>query len=208
MHLYTYDIAPNPRRVLLALRYKGVELPTTQIDLRAGEQFSQSYTAINPDSTVPALQVSDDVVLTDTIAISLYIDKCHPEKPLFGSDDLEQAQIIGWCHKLFCEGFIPIAEVLRNESPAFADRALPGRVKLAQIPEMIERGQKRLEAFWLMVDEALQDKDYLVGSQLSQADIDLYTIAGFAGWIKQQVPESCEHLQQWQKRVALQLESE
>ena len=38
MHLYTFDPAPNPRRLTLFLAYKGIELPTTQVDLMKGEQ--------------------------------------------------------------------------------------------------------------------------------------------------------------------------
>ena len=202
MHLYSYDPAPNPQRILLALRYKGVELPVTQIDLREGEQFSDSYKAVNPDSTVPCLMLDDGVVLTDTIAISLYLDSQYPEKPLFGTNALEQAQVLGWCHKLFFEGFSSIAEVLRNDSPMFANRALPGRVTIEQIPALIERGKVRLDGFWQMIEKSLEGKEFLVGSQLSQADIDLFTIVGFAGWIKQQVPESCTNTARWHKNVS------
>jgi len=39
-----------------------------------------------------------------------------------------------------------IAEVLRNSSPAMANRALPGPVNYAQIPQLAERGLARCVA--------------------------------------------------------------
>ncbi len=35
MKLYTYDPAPNPRRLTLFMQYKGISLDSQQIDLRA-----------------------------------------------------------------------------------------------------------------------------------------------------------------------------
>jgi glutathione S-transferase len=52
MKLYDYQLAPNPRRVR---REKGVTVPTVQIDLCAGEQFTPEFRAVNPECTVPVL---------------------------------------------------------------------------------------------------------------------------------------------------------
>ncbi len=206
MHLYTYDKAPNPQRVSHLLNYKNIELDTTQFDLMTGEHFNDAFKKINPDCTVPTLIIDDGVVLTDTIAICVYLDRLYPEKTLFGANDSEYAQVIGWCHKLFLDGFIPIAEVLRNHSPAFKDRALPGRILIAQIPELIERGTSRLEAFWHNMNEHLADREFVVGDQLTMADIDLFVVCGFAGWIKASVPEECTALLQWYAKAKAILE--
>ena len=47
MKLYTFDPAPNPRRLALFMQYKGIEIETQQIDLMAGEQFSDDYRKLN-----------------------------------------------------------------------------------------------------------------------------------------------------------------
>ena len=57
MKLYTYDPAPNPRRLGLFLKYKGIELDTEQVDLGALEQLGEAYGEINPLRTVPALKL-------------------------------------------------------------------------------------------------------------------------------------------------------
>ena len=41
MKLYTYDPAPNPRRLALFMKYKGIELDTAQIDIGTAEQLGE-----------------------------------------------------------------------------------------------------------------------------------------------------------------------
>ena len=56
MKLFTYDPAPNPRRLALFMQYKGIVLETQQVDLGAAEQLQEQYRKEIPDCTVPALQ--------------------------------------------------------------------------------------------------------------------------------------------------------
>ncbi len=43
MKLYDYQLPPNPRRVRISLAEKGITIPTVQVDLRAGEQFTPEF---------------------------------------------------------------------------------------------------------------------------------------------------------------------
>jgi len=206
MHLYTFSKAPNPRRLNYFLKSKGIEITTTEVDINKGEHFSDAFKAINPAGTLPTLILDDGTALTDTIAICVYLESQHPNKPLFGINTSEYAQVIGWAHKLYIDGLMPIAEILRNQGEFFKNRAMPGRVNLPQIPDLIERGSIRLDAFYLDMNEHLSDKEYVVGKQLTMADIDCYIVCGFATWVKAQIPESCTALLQWQQRISKLLE--
>lgn len=197
MKLYTFDIAPNPRRVSLFLKEKGVSLETIAVDLGKGEQFSSPLIDVNPDSTVPTLVLDDGTVLTDVIAICLYLDSVYPEPSLFGSNQLERAQVVGWCHRIYIDGLAAVAEVLRNKGNMFKGRALPGPVPLPQIPELVERGNARIDAFFSAMDKVVAKRPYLVGERLSQADIDLYAALGFCGWVERSVPAELGALTQW-----------
>ena len=202
MQLYTFSKAPNPKRLGYFLEHKGITITTSEVDINAEEHFSDSFKAINPASTLPTLVLDDGTVLTDTIAICVYLESQYPEKPLFGLNATEYAQVIGWTHKLFFEGLMPIAEILRNQGDFFKNRALPGQVDIPQITELIERGNIRLDAFWQAINEHLADKDYIVGTQLSLADIDCYVVCNLATWVKKQIPDSCTALLQGQKRIS------
>ena len=205
MKLYTYDPAPNPRRLALFLKYKGIELDTEQVDLGQLEQHGEEYAKINPARTVPALVLDDGHLLTEVIGMCVYLEALHPDKPLLGSTPEEKAEVISWDHKLFLTGFMPIADIFRNGHPAFEGRAMPGPIKLEQVPALVERGKIRLEHFWTMVDEHLADKPWFAGDNFSFADIDMFCICEFSGWIKTGIPDACTHIKAWHERATAEL---
>ncbi|WP_269619034.1 glutathione S-transferase family protein [Zhongshania sp. BJYM1] len=205
MKLYTYAAAPNPRRVGLLMKYKGIELDTQEIDLMAKEQFSPAFSAVNPRLTLPTLVLDDGTTLSETIAICVYLDELYPDKPVFGKTSLERAQIIGYCHRIFFDGFTAVAEVLRNKGDAFKDSPIPGPLKMPQITELVERGNLRIGAFHEAMNAELAGKQFLVGDTMSQADIDLYVVLGFCGWVRRAIPESCSILQDWFNSMKLAL---
>ena len=202
MKLYTFPLAPNPRRVELFLQHKGIELEKQEINIRKLEQFSDEYKAINPNSTVPALVLDNGEVLSDAISICLYLDELYPEKPLFGSSALEKAQVIGLDHRIFTNGLIAVAEIYRNSNEMFVGRGLSGTQGVEQIPALIERGKASLERFFYDMEAAIAGKNYLVGSSLTLADIDLLVIGDFSKWVKLGIPEDCPQLQQHYARAA------
>ncbi len=201
MHLYNYDPAPNPQRLVHFMRLKGIEIPTTQIDLGTLEQHKPEFQAVNPAGTVPCLVLDSGEQLTEVIAICQYLELQYPDKPLMGSSALEKALILEWDHKIFTNLLSAIADMLRNGNPNFAGRALPGPIKLEQIPELVERGRVRLQHCWEVFDRALEGRDYLVGGRLTLADIDLYVAMSFAGWVREKVPASATNLVNFQSRM-------
>ncbi|WP_101760569.1 glutathione S-transferase family protein [Oceanicoccus sp. KOV_DT_Chl] len=201
MKLYTYEVAPNPRRVKLFLQYKGITLETENVNLGEAEQLTDRFKAINPFCTVPTLVLGDGETLIDAVSIGFYLDQKYPEKPLFGTSALEQAQVLGWDHRVFTDGLFPIAEMLRNQGDFFKDRALPGSINIEQIPALIERGRKRLYGFFATMEKHLQGREFIVGEQLSFADIDVFVVCDFAGWVKETIPAECVTLQSWYQRV-------
>jgi len=205
MKLYTYDPAPNPRRLTLFLKLKGIELETQQVDLMAAEQLAQDYRQINPTCTVPALQLDDGTVLTEVIGMYTYLEELYPASPLMGSTALERAIVISWCHRVFNGLTMAIASVLRNRGKSFHNRALPGPLDLPQIPELVERGQLLVRHLLPGLDVHLRDSTWLAGDNFSAADIDLLVAIDFLGWIKEPVPEDCAHLKAWHQRAAARL---
>jgi glutathione S-transferase len=200
MHLYTYDSAPNPRRLGLFLAYKGIELPTTQIDMRENEHRGETFLAINHLGTLPALLTDEGVLLTEVIAICDYLEALFPERPLMGTTPLVRALVLSWDHRIFVSIFEAFAEMLRNRSPAFAHRALPGPIDIEQIPALEERGRKRFRASLELFDTELGERPFLCGDAISFADIDLLVGVETARWVKEGIPDGCAHLRAWHER--------
>lgn len=180
MRLFDYGAAPSPRKVRIVAAEKGLDIPTVGVDLRERAQQQPEFLAVNPAGTVPALELDDGTVLTESLAICRFFEDLAPEPVLFGSESRERALVLMWHDIATLEGYIAIQEVLRNEHPAFADRALPGPVPYAQIAALAERGRQRAARFFDRLDTRLASEPYLAGGRLSYADVAGYVYTDFA----------------------------
>jgi glutathione S-transferase len=201
MKLYTYDPAPNPRRLSLFLKLKGIQIDTQQIDMMTAEQLNNSYRQVNPACTLPALVLDDGTVLTEVIGMFSYLEELHPEQPLMGSTPLERAHAISWCHRLFQSLMVAIASALRNRGKHFHNRALPGTLDTPQIPELAERGLMQIRHILPQLDAHLATSAWLAGDHFTIADIDLLVMIDFLAWVKESIPDTCPNLQAWYQRA-------
>jgi glutathione S-transferase len=199
--LYDCATAPSPRRARILLAEKGIAHETVQIDLRAGEQLGEAYRQINPQCTVPALRTEEGVVLTDNAAIAAYLEARYPLPPLLGVAPLGKADIATWHWRAEFEGLMAIAEVLRNSSPAMANRALPGPVNYAQIPQLAERGLARVWQFFADLNERLAEREFIAANQFSIADITAVVAVDFARVVKVKPDERHPHLLRWRQAM-------
>ena len=200
--LYDCATAPSPRRARILLAEKGIAHETVQVDLRNGEQFGEAYRRINPQCTVPALKTEEGEVLADNAAITAYVEALRPEPALLGRTPLEKAEVASWNWRIEFEGLIAIAEALRNGSPAMANRALPGPRNYAQIPELAQRGQQRVQDFFATLEERLQGRDFVATDRLSIADITAVVAVDFARAVKVKPGEQHPNLQRWRAAMA------
>lgn len=202
MVLYDCASAPSPRRARIFLAEKGVRHETVQVDLRAGEQLGEAYRAINPQCTVPALRTDEGEILTDNAAIAAYLEARFPAPPLLGVTPLEKAQIASWNWRAEFEGLLAIAEAMRNSSPAMANRALPGPVNYAQVPELAARGLARLQQFLAALDERLAGRDFVAADRFSVADITAVVAVDFARIVKVRPGEQFPEIARWRAALA------
>jgi glutathione S-transferase len=201
--LYDCSTAPSPRRARILLAEKGVAHDTVQVDLRSGEQLGAAYREINPSCTVPALRTDDGLLLSDNAGITAWLEAAFPQPPLLGSTPAEKADIASWNWRIEFEGLLAIAETLRNGSPAMANRALPGPVDYAQIPELAQRGLARVQQFFTTLDARLAGRDFVAGSGFSVADITAVVAVDFARVVKVKPGDQHPHLQRWRAAMAL-----
>ena len=171
--LYVTRTAPNPRKALILLASKGIDMDdmddidVIDIDFAANEQMSEAFTKINPMQTVPVLTLDDGTVLNDSQAVCEYLDRVYGERSVMGNDVVQRAQV---CSMRRIAEF----EVLYNFMLAFQHSHPSKAQRVEQVPEFvapsIARAVKALAYFETMLD----GHEYLVGDQLSFADIVLY----------------------------------
>ncbi len=202
MRFYDCSTAPSPRRVRVFMAEKGIEVETVEVDLGAGEQFSEAFRRINPDCVVPVLQLDDGTCLSEVIAICDYLESQYPEPALLGSSAIERAQVLMWNAKAEQLGLWAMADAFRNSVKGLSNNAVTGPDSYAQIPELAERGRLRVASFFRRLDSEFGERDYLAGDFFSLADITALVVVDFAAWIKITPPEDLVNLRRWYADVS------
>jgi len=201
MKFYDCQTAPSPRRVRIFIAEKGLEIPTVEVDLRVKEQLTPEFLRINPDATVPVLQLDDGTCLVTTAGCRAYLESIHPTPPLLGTDAAEKGRVADLISQIESGGLGAVAEALRNSARGMKDRAVTGPHNYAQIPALAERGRQRAERFFPVLESLLIDKPFLAGDTFSAADIDAFLFCEFVQWIKVLVPDNCPNLARWLESV-------
>lgn len=91
MILYDYWRSSAAYRVRIALALKGVAYERRAVDLVAGAQRAPEHVARNPQGLVPALELDDGTVLTQSLAIVDWLDATYPDPPLLPRAPLARA---------------------------------------------------------------------------------------------------------------------
>ena len=202
MKLYVWHKAPNPRRVLIDLAEKGLEIPTEDVAAPKA-RLKDEYVARYPQGTVPMLELDDGTQIGEAMAICRYLEELHPDPPLFGRDPRERALADKWERRAYEEGLVAIAEIFRNRHPLFADRSVPGAAgPVAQVPALAERGKQRIALFWKKLDQQLAKNRFVAGDLYTVADATALATADFAVLGDEKLPRECENLIRWKTEVS------
>lgn len=202
MKFYDCATAPSPRRVRIFLAEKGIGIETVQVDLRNGEQFTAAFRAINPDCTVPALELDDGTVIADAVAICGYLEELHPEPALIGTTAQERAFVTALNRQIERDGFFAAMDAFRNATQGLKGRALPGPHDYEQIPELAARGRVRLGHFFRDMDARLAGREFIAGDRYTIADISMMVLTELAARAKLVVPEECANYRRWHAAVS------
>ena len=97
MKLYSFWRSLAAYRVRIALKLKGQEFDTITTDLLSGDQFSQEFMALNPQSMVPTLVLDSDNILTQSMAILEYLEELFPSPSLLPEKSIERARVRSLC---------------------------------------------------------------------------------------------------------------
>lgn len=94
MKLHDYFRSSAAYRVRIALNLKGVAVEQVSVHLLkdGGRQHSPDYRAKNPQGLVPALELDDGTILTQSLAIIDYLETVVPEPRLIPADPVLAAK--------------------------------------------------------------------------------------------------------------------
>lgn len=191
MKLYDTPFAPNPRRVRWVMAEKGVtDLEVVTLDLMKGEHRQPDYCAKAGQAHVPALELDDGVVITESIAICRYLESRYPEPNLFGRTPEETAVIEMWMRRAEMQTATPFMMWVRHTHPALVALEPPNP---AVGEYNRERGLEGLKLF----DRRLADREWLAADRITIADIVGYIGIDFARMLKFAPPAELPNLCRW-----------
>ena len=195
MKLYDAGRAPNPRRVKIFLAEKGIEIERQQVDINQLEQYSGSFSQINPMQRLPVLVLADGTAISESVAICRYLEALQPEPPLFGLDDLDRAIVEMWQRRVEFGLLMPVAFSFRHLHPGAAHLEKP------QVPQWGEASKPRAREFMAFLDGELAKREFVAGERFTIADITAIVALQFLKPARIDPPEDLASLVRWRDSV-------
>ena len=162
MLLYNANLSPNALRVRAVAHELGIALEIVDVDLRKGENRSETFLALNPNAKVPVL-VDDDFVLWESRAINAYLASLRSEQGLYPEDPRKRAIVDQWSYWQA----IHLGPAMQR---VVFERLLKSKFGMGEPDEKaLEGSLKDIAQFLAVLDANLSDKDWVAG-ELSIAD--------------------------------------
>ena len=92
LQIYWGSGSPYAWRVLLAAELKRIPYESKLLEFSKGDLKTPEFLALNPRGKVPVIR-DGDFVLAESTAILAYLDRKHPEPPLFGRTAEEAGRV-------------------------------------------------------------------------------------------------------------------
>lgn len=143
----------------IVLREAGLRFDLIQVDTKGGKTATgEDFRRINPKGYVPTLQLDDGQVLTEGVAIVLYLADRKPEAQLAPkADSMDRYRLIEWLNY--------IATELHKGTPP--SNAPPETKEAVREARMVKYG---------FVAGQLADREFLLGRRFTVADAYLFTV--------------------------------
>jgi len=163
-----YEFGPTRSiRARWTLQELGVDFEAITVNLVKGEHTQPDYLKVNPAGKLPAL-VDGDFVLTESVAIVLYLAEKYPDKRFLPGDLKQRAELDRWMLFTVTELEQPLWRIARHTSIYPQAQRLPADASIAS------REFKEMAA---VLEAHMQERQFIVGDHVSVADFVLaYTL--------------------------------
>ncbi|OTA61181.1 eEF1-gamma domain-containing protein [Hypoxylon sp. EC38] len=155
--IYTKELNPRTTAILAVAKANGLDLDIVEVDTA---KPTPEFLKVNPLSKVPAFVGSDGFVLTECIAIAIYITSQNEKTTLLGKTKQDYASILKWLSFFNTEVLPKLGAWYRpllgwdQYNKKAVDEAAKGAAKVVSV-----------------VEEHLLHHTYLVGERITLADL-------------------------------------
>lgn len=167
-----YEFAPTRSiRARWTLQELGVDFESVTVNLVAGEHRRPEFLKINPAGKIPVL-VDGDLVLTESVAIPVYLAEKYPEKRMIPTDAKQRAEVNKWLLFAATELEQPLWRIARNTALYPEDQRQPADVAIAgrEFREMADVLEKHMEGRQFVVGDSVTVADFVMAYTLDWAN--------------------------------------
>lgn len=162
MKVYGDLLSGNCYKVKLLLEFLDIQHEWLHINVLKAESHTPEFLQMNPNGKIPVLVLDDERILTESNAILGYLAE---ETEFVPTDRYAKAKMYEWMffEQYSHEPFIAVARFINKYL------GLP-EARIEEYHALQPKGHKALA----IMEQAFGQHDYLVGNELSLADISLY----------------------------------
>lgn len=191
MKLYDHLDSGNGYKARLILALRGMQYERIGVDTLHGASRTPEFLAINANGKIPALELDDGRILTESGAILYYLASGSSYLP---DDAWDRADVLQW---MFFEQYSHEPNIAVMRSWRRHDLVTSENENL--VPGKMAEGNRVLG----IMNDHLAEHDYMAAGRFTIADIALYAythVCGDGGFDLEQYP----HIQRWCDRIAAQ----
>jgi glutathione S-transferase len=189
-NMQLYEFAPTRSiRVRWVLQELGVDFESVPVNPITGETRHPDFLKINPAGKVPVL-VDGDLVLTESVAIAIYLAEKYPHKGFLPADIQQRSQVYRWLLFTATELEQPLWRIARHTA------LYPEHLRLAAEISLARQDFTDMVA---VMEDHMQGCQFIVGNTVTVADfVCAYTLdwANEVGLL-----DGCPQLLQYMERM-------
>ena len=165
---------PNGQKIAVALEEMALPYEAHRVDIMAGDQFSDEFIAINPNSKIPAIvdplgPNGEPLTVFESGAILLYLaEKSGKYLP---ADLATRSECLQWL-------FFQVGGI----GPMFGQFGHFYRYAKEKVPYGINRYQTETLRLLEVLEKRLEGRDFLIGQDYTIADMAIFPWVGALDW--------------------------
>ncbi|GAM29051.1 hypothetical protein SAMD00019534_122270 [Acytostelium subglobosum LB1] len=187
--------SPNVAKVFLLLKALNVEFNYHHINWRAGEQYSDKFVKINPNSKIPAIVdhdvQGDPITVFESGNILFYLATKYAKFiPNAQKQPREHNETLNW---LFWQ--------MANVGPNFGNWFHFFNYAQEKQHYAIQRFHNELRRLFYVLDRALEQRQFVAGDQFTVADASIFPWARIYGMVPEFTKEEFPNVDRWLSTV-------
>ncbi len=185
-----YEFPPTRSiRVRWTLQELGVPFEAVTVNMMTGEHKGPEYLKVNPAGKLPAL-VDGDLVLTESVAIVLYLAEKYADKGFMPRDLAGRAELNRWILFIATELEQPLWRITRHINIYPENKRIPAEIELAR---------EDFKSMAAVLEEHMKGRQFVVGNSATVADFILAYTLDWANEV--QLLDGFPHLKQYMERM-------